>query len=306
MTRIITSGWRYLDIDAYAGCIAYAELLRLQGIQAIALCSAPLNESVPTLVKDWPVEFVTDYNPGPNDDFSLVDISDPDEFDPAVSQAKIVEVIDHRPGFKDFWQKRLGQGAQIEHVGAACTQIAEKWSAAGWLEQMNPSTARLLACGILDNTLNFGATITTDRDRTAYQSLSKQLPDDLTEQYFNACQDEIMQDVAGAVSKDTKVLKFNSYTRKVTIGQLALWDAHGLLSNQAEQIRESLGSKTKDWFLNLISIQERSSTLYAESNQVQAWLQDLLKVKFEANTAVADRPWLRKEISGQDARRGKE
>lgn len=29
--KIVTSGLKFLDIDAYAGCIAYAELLRLKG-----------------------------------------------------------------------------------------------------------------------------------------------------------------------------------------------------------------------------------------------------------------------------------
>jgi inorganic pyrophosphatase/manganese-dependent inorganic pyrophosphatase len=44
--KIITSGASYLDIDAYACCIAYAELLNLQGIPARAVSSAKPNASV--------------------------------------------------------------------------------------------------------------------------------------------------------------------------------------------------------------------------------------------------------------------
>ena len=39
---IVTSGNRYIDIDAYASCIAYANLLRLKGKNAIAVSTANL------------------------------------------------------------------------------------------------------------------------------------------------------------------------------------------------------------------------------------------------------------------------
>lgn len=34
---VITSGSRYIDIDAYATCIGYRELLKLKGIEAKAI-----------------------------------------------------------------------------------------------------------------------------------------------------------------------------------------------------------------------------------------------------------------------------
>ena len=37
---------KYIDIDAYAGIIAYANLLNLKGIQAKAVSTAKLNESI--------------------------------------------------------------------------------------------------------------------------------------------------------------------------------------------------------------------------------------------------------------------
>lgn len=51
--RVVTSGSAYLDIDAYACCIAYAELLNRQGIEARAVSSAPLNFSICKSVLDW-------------------------------------------------------------------------------------------------------------------------------------------------------------------------------------------------------------------------------------------------------------
>ncbi len=51
--KVITSGSAYLDIDAYACCIAYAELLNLQGIPARAGSSAKPNASVSKTVLGW-------------------------------------------------------------------------------------------------------------------------------------------------------------------------------------------------------------------------------------------------------------
>ena len=44
--KIVTSGSRYIDIDAYASCIAYANLLNLKGIEAKAVSTAKINESI--------------------------------------------------------------------------------------------------------------------------------------------------------------------------------------------------------------------------------------------------------------------
>ena len=50
--KIVTSGNRYIDIDAYAGCIAYASMLKMKNIEAKAVSTAKINESVtPSLLK---------------------------------------------------------------------------------------------------------------------------------------------------------------------------------------------------------------------------------------------------------------
>ena len=49
---VVTSGSKYLDIDAYAGCIAYAKLLNLKGIKAKAISSAKQNGSITPYLLD--------------------------------------------------------------------------------------------------------------------------------------------------------------------------------------------------------------------------------------------------------------
>lgn len=50
--KIVTSGRKYLDIDAYASMIAYRELLRVLGEDVVAVSTALLNQSVPKMIRD--------------------------------------------------------------------------------------------------------------------------------------------------------------------------------------------------------------------------------------------------------------
>ena len=47
---IVTSGRKYIDIDAYASIIAYRELLKKQGNNATASTLATLNQSIPPFI----------------------------------------------------------------------------------------------------------------------------------------------------------------------------------------------------------------------------------------------------------------
>lgn len=67
--KIVTSGANYLDIDAYACAVAYVELLKLQGEDAIAFSTAPLNESISTTVRSWNAPLTNDYSPSDDDTF---------------------------------------------------------------------------------------------------------------------------------------------------------------------------------------------------------------------------------------------
>lgn len=300
--RVITSGAAYVDIDAYAGCIAYAELLQVQGSEAEAVSTAPLNESISKTVRSWEAPLRTEYTPTDADTYTLIDVSDPAYFDKVVDVEKVDEVIDHHPGFEQHWQDRIGDKADIEFIGAACTLVYERWQTAGQLGKMSVTSARLLICGILDNTLNFGAKVTTQRDTDAYNALLTQaeLPEDWTAQYFTECQEAILEDAVAAIGNDTKTLTFNSYEQPICFGQLVVWDGQQVLAQHSDVLRETLSEKQPDWFMNLISVGERKSYFVTESAAVQAWLSKLLGVEFEGSVAVADRLWLRKEVIKQD------
>lgn len=301
--KVVTSGLNYLDIDAYAGCIAYAELLNIQDIPAIAFSSATINESVTNTIRSWEVQFSTDYAVKDDDTFIIIDVSEPDYLDKVVVLDKVEEIIDHHLGFEVYWRSLIGDEAEIEFIGAACTQVYEKWQAAGLQDKMSFTSARLLISGILDNTLNFKATVTTERDRIAYTELLKvaNLPDDWTAQYFTECQAAILDDVASSIVNDTKTQIFkNLELKNIAIGQLVVWDAKDILERYQGTIRQTIEQINKEWFVNIVSISEGKSYFLSENNEIKKWAEKVLDVKFNETLAVANRLWLRKEIVKQD------
>jgi inorganic pyrophosphatase/exopolyphosphatase len=300
--RVITSGSRYLDIDAYAACIGYAELLRLEGTKAQAISTAPLNGSISPKLRIWKPRFTNKYISSPDDSFTLIDVSDPDHFDELVDLERIDEVIDHHPGFESYWAAHSGVQAQIESIGAACTQVYGRWHESGFLPRIKPTTARLMICGILDNTLNFGARITTLRDKNAYRELlmHADLPTDWPDLYFKDCQQAMLRNLPKAVTDDSKILKFKSYPGEVCAGQLVLWDGQKIANSKAKTVAQVLSEMRPDWFMNVISLNDHCSYFLSQNPQTKAWLSQLLDVTFDDNIARSDRMWLRKEIIKRD------
>lgn len=291
--KVVTSGSAYLDIDAYAGCIGYADLLNIEGEEAVAASSAPLNESITTRLRGLG-NIATSAQ---SSEFVLIDVSDPNFLDPITQAGQIIEVIDHHPGFKQFWQEKLGGRAQIEEVGAVCTQVVESWQTAGKLELMTPQTAELLATGILDNTLNFTAQITNERDHSAYRLLQQigELPEDFAVRYFSDVQSAIEADLKTAVINDAKQLK-NTPKLPRYMGQLVVWDANTIITERLNDIRVAMDSLATDWGINLVSIAEANSYFLGSTREAEAKLASLLEVEFKGGISKPRPIILRKEI----------
>ena len=294
--KIITSGASYLDIDAYACCIAYAELLNLQGIPARAVSSAKPNASVSKTVLAWGRAFQT-HEPSLTDEFILVDVSDYHHFDPLVVLDQVVEVIDHHPGYEDYWAKELGSAADIRPIGAAATQVFQRWQTSDLLAKISEQSAALLATAILDNTLNFTSQMTTAADIDAYAELAfrAKLATDWPEKYFLECQASIESDLANALAADLKRLKPESNLPQV-FAQMTVWDADALLQKHRPAIRQWMAEQGDDWMLNVISIRDGKSCFLAEPVSSQRKLNHLLTLDWHAGMADHAPSILRKEL----------
>ncbi len=295
--HIVTAGPKYLDIDAYGGIVAYGELLRAQGLQARSVSTAPLNGTVTKTIRNWSVALDRTYTPDTTDTYTLIDVSDPAYFEPFVDKDRVERVIDHHTGFEAYWDTRIGNKAHIEFLGAACTQVYEQWTEQNALHEMGRTSARLLATGILDNTLNFLAGVTSDRDRRAYEALSRigELAHDWPKQYFLECQAANLRSLPASIQSDAKIKTLPGYVHELRIGQLALWNATTAI-NKVNEVKKGLVGRDNHWCMNLIDIGKKRSYILAEDNVIQSWLANALNISFHGLIAEADRLWLRKEI----------
>lgn len=295
--RLVSAGSSYLDIDAYACCVAMAELLRLKGEGAIAWSNAKCNYSVceslvvdGQLVRVLPAEILSE-----NAQYIIVDVSDPDYIRDAVPLEQVIEVYDHHVGFEEFWANKIGDGAHIEFIGAAATLIYREWKRAGLQSQMKRSTALLLIAAILDNTLNLMSSNTTPEDVAAYNELCQKENTDEAwcAKYFSEVQEHVEADLKNAIFGDLKTVCNNCLPPRVA--QLCVWDTSSILKRLPE-IQQWFSEGSDSWMLNLIDLKYRCSYFVCDDADYQKKISKLFGICFEAGVAKTPIPYLRKEI----------
>ena len=290
---VITSGRKYIDIDAYASMIAYRELLRaMNNNGAIASTTATLNQSVPPLILDLKYSLDEPID-NENDKYILLDVSNPDFFDEQVRSDKIIEIIDHHTGFEQHWAKYPNIKTQIEFIGSVCTLVCEKIIQSRHVEILDTDLCKLLVAGILDNTLNLKASITTDRDRSAYNELLRmgKVPEDFYKEYFSACESEIMRDFEKAIKDDLKIEKAGMLPE--AIGQMIVLN----LDNFDHEKMNEIFADYPEWMMNVILLEEGESYIYFGGDGVKQKLEQLFDKKCEKdNLLVLDNFLLRKQI----------
>lgn len=293
---IVTSGARYIDIDAYAGIIAYAKLLNLKGENAIAYSSSPLNESVTNSIRNSKYTISNQINLTDNDEFIILDVSDPDFFDKSVDMARIIQIIDHHYGFEDYWNSKSNVDTIIEKIGSVATIIFELYEKENLLEDLDKDMCLLLMSAILDNTLNFKAKVTTSRDIEAYKKLEKLSNSNFNyaEFYFNECENEINKNLKEAILNDTKLDNSSGKVPPV-FSQLTVWDASSILDD-INLIYESLNTFKKPWLMNLISLKDGKSYLISNDDNIKFNFKTTFNCKFFNDIAILSDVWLRKEI----------
>lgn len=295
---IITAGSNYLDIDAYACCVALQELLRLKGVRAIACSAAPCNYSVCAsliaegqLAKELPPDF-----PAERVEYIIVDVSDPDFIRDSVPLDRVCAVYDHHTGFEAYWQSRIGERAHIEFLGAAATLIFREWKKAGLVERMTRPTALLLIAAILDNTLDLTSANTTPEDRAAFETLCVKagVGEDFRADYFSAVQRSVEADLETALLKDVKTVRSNPVLPE-HVAQIAVWDADRILE-KLPTIRAWFDRRWDSWMINVIDISRRRSTFVCDDPHCQKELETIFGVRFYRGVAKCTASYLRKEI----------
>ena len=292
---VVTSGKKYIEIDAYASCIAYAELLKLKGEKSKAVSYAKLNKSITKSLRNLNIG-LDNYIPTIEDKYIVLDVSNKEYFDVFVNENNIIQLIDHHPGYEKYWKDNKSVNSIIEPIGAVATIIFEMYKKEKLLDKMKKDVGILLMSAILDNTLNLKAKITNKRDVLAYSELEKMFNiENYAEKYFNECQIEIENNLKQAIENDTKLEKINDIIPPI-FAQLTIWSKETILNN-IESIYDIMQNIGENWMMNLICLKDGKSYIIAKNKDVQRNLQTLFSgSSFTNNIMKLDNVWLRKEI----------
>ena len=290
----------YADIDVYASIIAYADLLNQRGKLAKTYIPVKPNYSVPDKLRmpKWEND-IFDFRT--SDQAIILDLSIPEEINRLVPDNQILELIDHHPGYEEYWHKRIGDKAIIEKIGAVATSIFEWWGECWDYSKMSPKIAKLLLGAILDNTLNFNAEITTERDRRAAEELSEIAGislTDFTSWYFSEVSKTIISDLENSLLQDCKSTTSSTDAPELVFCQLALWDAQEIITRQ-EEIIKILNDKSAKWVVSVLCIAEKKNYIIASSPEIDDYFTNLLHLEKDGTWLVSKHLYLRKEIIGK-------
>lgn len=294
---IITAGAEAADIDVFACAVAYAELLRLQGNDAIAAISGSFTMSVTPSILEWNANFERGHNTVESDNFVIVDISDHTHLPAFVDVNKVVEIYDHRYGFEEFWKSKIPQGTHIEMVGSCGTLIWEEFKKRGFDQKISPVSAKLLLASIVSNTLNFKVSITTERDIKAYDELCgiTGLDNQWISEYFEEQEGILIADFKTYLKTDTKT--FKTPLGDFVIAQIELWDASQVIETKTTEIQEVMQEyQNIPWILNIPNISQGFNYIYSTSEPAQMIMKEKLGIEFTNNIAKTKKLIMRKEI----------
>jgi len=292
----VTAGSKYMDIDAYASCIAYAKLLNAMGIKAKAVTTTKnLTASITNSLKklNYKLEFVDKIQ----DKIIVLDVSNPNMINDIVLESDIIEVIDHHPyqEYISYWNTRNTK-LTLEEIGSVCTIIYEKIKENNKLEILDTDLCKLLIAGILDNTLNLKANITKKRDINAFNELMNigNINSSFQSEYFLECQKDIEKDIVKSIEQDLKT-NINFSNIPDTFGQLLVINIKSILELQ-NTIIEHMNKKYNNWIINIICLEDGKSYILGNSKETINNLNKILKGKINSNTLELEHFKLRKEI----------
>lgn len=290
----------YADIDVYASIIAYADLLNQRGKPAKTYIPFAPNYSVPSSLR-LPEYENTKFDFQPTDEAIILDVSVPAAINRLVPDNQILELIDHHPGYEEYWHERLGDKAIIESIGAVATSIFEWWGECWDYAKMSPQIAQLLLGAILDNTLNFTAKIATSRDHAAAAKLAEiaqTTVDEFTTWYFSTVSQTIIADLKNALTNDCKTVKSPLDQSDLAFAQLTLWDTKDIIP-QYEQITEIMNHHYQNWLVSVICIAKNRNYIITSSPELRDYLTELLELESMENWLTSEQLHLRKEIIGK-------
>lgn len=278
------------DLDGVACAIAYAEFLNKGKEESAPVLFGTPHQEAQFVMKKLGIALPEEQQ---GDVWVLVDCSELEGLPKHVDPQKVVEIIDHRKAHQA--EQFPNAKVQVELVGAAATLIAEKFYKN---IEISAESASLLYLAIASNTINFKATVTTERDKIMAEWLQTQT---------NISQ-EFVQKMFAAKSKismpiyETCAADFGTWKKqKLGIVQLEILHVQKFLQKHREELENALERLRKEEslqyiFLTLIDLAEGYNTFLVIDENTQRILSQALAVTFTKGVATRDGILMRKQI----------
>lgn len=283
MSPILVTSYRDPDLDGVACSVAYAELLRTQGREAIAAILGSPHLEARHVAERFGIPLPSEVDPRDFAEIVLVDTSVVTEQDTHLPIDHVIEIIDHRAMHEA--EKFPNAKAQIELVGSAATLVAERFIET--CVTPSESSAHLLFGAIASNTVNFKARVTTERDHKMAEWLRSlyPIPEDFITTMFLA-----KSDLTGDKLRETLMGDFSYRAQgeiSLGIGQLEIVEARELIEGRREELlgiievlREAYPQANRI-FISAIDVIRGENIFLAPEADVREILGEILGITFD-------------------------
>ena len=286
------------DLDGVAGAFAYAEFLGKTGVDAVAGIIGEMHDEATYVFSRFNITRPMSLpNADAYDRVALVDASELVGLYGKIDPNTVIEIIDHR--LVNEANKFPNAKAHIEPVGAAATLVAERYISKGI--SISRESAILLIGGIISNTFNFKGSVTTDRDKKAFEWLNRVagLPDDFWEELFMAKSNLVGNKLKERMEEEFTWFHINNF--KVGIAQIEIIGAKPLLNGRTPEILAQLQKMQRDReldyiFLNTVELKACINYFVTDDVPTKKLLEKTLGVHFSGTTAARNNLIMRKQI----------
>jgi manganese-dependent inorganic pyrophosphatase len=295
---VLITSYKNPDLDGVACAIAYAEFLEAIGTHAVPLLFGEPHIEAKFVLEQFntPIPADGQLRLKNQSKVILVDASDLRGISNLIYPGQVIEIIDHR--IENQANKFLSASIQIELVGSCATLITEKF----FNKKITPSksAAILLYSAIISNTVNFKASVTTERDKKIAAWLLHQikLPKNYVQKMFKA-KSQIKQHLKESLENDFATFYLNG--SKLGVAQFEIIKARDFLRSNEDYINNALRAlklkKGLDYiFLTIVDIDNGNNIFVVIDSESEELLTKSLRVKFKDRVATKKGILMRKTI----------
>ena len=244
--KIIVTSYKGPDLDGISCMYAYKEYLNKQGKESDYYIYGKPNKEVEIVCEMFNITLKEINNFNEEQDIVLVDTNNIDRM-PFVNPKKVIEIIDHHSK-NPASEACINAKFQIERVGAAATLVAEKFKNNN--VPISRDAAILLYYGIISNSVNLKATITTIKDIEMSNWLKEKCTE-IDEEKIKTIFERKSKIEDENLRKEIEAENIITYKEnKVAVGQLEVVNLENFLNEKKEKLLQIMKDIKLEYELN--------------------------------------------------------